>query len=112
MLPTPHNITIGRFSRQEGKVLSVPLQIAVIDTKLPFATVEGMWKKASMLVAETNFLVPAPGFSPQDKMVKSKSGCSPHLITVNASRVGVQYKCDDKCPQFNPLASVSAKWRS
>ena len=39
---------------------------------------EGICRKASMLVAETNSVVSAPGFSAKDKIVRSKSGSSPH----------------------------------
>ena len=56
-----------------------------------------------MLVGEEKSIVPAPGFGPNDKMVKSKSGTTPHLVTVAKSDKKVQYKCDDKCPQYKSV---------
>lgn len=57
-----------------------------MDIKLPYTTIQGIWKKAVTLVTEAN----APGFSPQDRMVKSKSGFAPHLVTVSVGKGGVQ----------------------
>ena len=65
------DITIGRFGTTTLD-LSVKLDDAVDKFKLPYTTVEGVWKKAAALVAETNAIVPAPGFDANDKMVKSK----------------------------------------
>ncbi len=48
-------------------------------------------------------MVPAPGFGSKDKMVKSKSGSTPHLITASISLGEVQYRCDDKCPQYKSV---------
>ena len=39
-------------------------------------------------------------FGPKDKMVKSKSGTVPHIVsTVDGSH----YKCDEKCPHFKSI---------
>jgi len=48
---------------------------------LPYTTVEGIWKKAASLVTEANAIIPAPGLGQKDKMVKSKSGSTPHLVS-------------------------------
>ena len=37
-------------------------------------------------------------------MVKSKSGSTPHLVTVTKD---FQYKCDDRCPQHRSLSICS-----
>ena len=58
------------------------LEDVIGDINLPYNTAEGIWKKAGTLVSEVNSVVPAPGCGPKDKMVKSKSGLAPHLITV------------------------------
>lgn len=92
------DITVGRFSLQGGTSFLMAFEDVIADTNLPPSSAEGTWKKAAMLIAEANSVVPAPGFGPSDKMVKSKSGSTPHLITVTKSDNGVQYKCD-KCPQ-------------
>ena len=98
--PSPSDITIGCLGLQEGTALSVSLDDAVASTKLPYTTtdLEGICKKAGALVTEVHSVVPAPGFGLQDKMVKSKSGSTPHLVTVSMSKKGGQYKYDDKCP--------------
>jgi len=44
-------------------------------------------------------IVPAPGLGQRDKIVKSKSGCTPHLESVK----GFKYECDDKCPHFKSI---------
>lgn len=81
------------------------LSVSLKDAILPYTTVEGIWKKASVLVKEANSVVPAPGFGPKDKMVKSKSGSSPHLVSV----VGQHYKCDEKCPHYKSV-SIKTIW--
>ena len=42
-------------------------------------------------------MVSAPGFSKGEKMVKSKSGSVPHMVSIDHG--SPQYKCDDKCLQ-------------
>ena len=64
---------------------------------------EGIWNKASVLVKEANSVVPAPGFGPKDKMVKSKLGSTPHLVSMVTNSDGVQYKCDEKCLHFKSI---------
>lgn len=61
-----------------------------MDIKLPYTTIEGIWKKAVTLVTEANAVLFAPGFSPQDRMVKSKSGFAPHLVTVSVGKGSAQ----------------------
>ena len=57
-----------------------------------------------MLIREENAIVVVPGCGPKDKMIKSKSGTAPHLVTTLGN---FEYKCDDKCPQFKALAICS-----
>ena len=80
------DITVGRFGSLNSKPLSIPLDTVVIDTNLPYTTAEGIWKKAAGLVSEPDAIALAPGLGQNDKMVKSKSGSVPHLITVSSSR--------------------------
>ena len=101
MLLTPHDILTGHFSLQdESSSLSVTIDDAVSSTKLLYTAIAAIWKKACLLITEKNSVVPAPGYGPQDKMVKSKSGSLPHLVKVSKCRLGVQYQCDQNCPQF------------
>jgi len=75
------------------------LSDVVDQIKLPYTTVEGVWKKAASLVAEANAIVPAPGFDAKDNMVKSKPGAAPHLVGVSTK---YKYKCDH-CPHFKSI---------
>ena len=92
------DITTGRFHIENQKPLSVSLNDAVQSVKLPFTTIEGIWKKAGMLAGEKNAVVPASGLGQGDKMVKSKSGSVPHMVTIDHG--SLHYKCDDKCLQY------------
>jgi len=78
---------------------SVLLDEAVNKIKLPYTTLEGIWRKATLITTETNAVVRAPGFGDKDKMVKSTSGSAPHLIKVS----DCQYLCDSQCPQFKSV---------
>ena len=96
------DITIGHYLR-EGTILSVPFQDVVHSSSIPQASTEGTWKKASTLIHEVNSIVNAPGLGEKDKMVKSSTGSTPHLVIVSATSSGIQYKCDEKCPQYKSL---------
>ena len=54
-----------------------------------------------MLITESNAITFAPGFGKRDRMVKSTSGLSPHLVIATKE---FQYKCDDKCPKYKSLS--------
>lgn len=105
--PSFLDITVGHFSITDGQSLSVSVEEGIANTHLPKPTAEGIWKKAAMLVGVEKAIVPAPGFGPDDKMEKSKSGATPHLVTVARSDTMVQYKCDDKCPQYKSVCICS-----
>ena len=92
------DIMVGRLGTT-SMTLSVPLNEVVDKIKLPYTTMEGIWKKATALTAETNAVVPAPGFGDKDRMVKSKSGSTLHLVKVS----DCQYSCDNQCPQFKSI---------
>lgn len=99
------DITVGQFRLEEGEsTLSVSYEEAIAATQLPKETAEGIWKKAAMLVTESNAITFAPGFGNGDRMVKSNSGSTPHLVTVSKD---YQYKCDDRCAQYKSLAICS-----
>ena len=95
---TNHDITVGWLGTT-SMTLSVLLNEAANKIKLPYTTMEGIWKKATSLTTETNAVVPAPGFGDKDRMVKSKSGSAPHLVKV----ANCQYICDNQCPQFKSI---------
>ena len=92
-------IVYGNF-KLNAQGISMSHEEAFANTKVPHATAEGIWNKATMLIAEENAIVVAPGCGPKDKMVKSKSGTVLHLVTATND---LEYKCDDKCPQYKSL---------
>ena len=96
------SIGVGNFTLNSDGI-SMPYEEAFANTKVPHATVEGIWNKAAMLIREENAIVVTPGCGPKDKMIKSKSGTAPHLVTTSDN---FEYKCDDKCPQFKSLAKL------
>lgn len=99
-----HDITVGQFQLGQNNSLSVSYEDAIVATRLPKEVVEGVWAKAAMLTSESNAITFAPGCGNQDRMVKSTSQASPHLVTVSKN---CQYKCDDNCPQHKSLALCS-----
>ena len=98
------SIGVGNFTLNSDGI-SMPYEEAfAANTKVPHATAEGIWNKAAMLIREENAIVVAPGCGPKDKMIKSKSGTAPHLVTISDN---FEYKCDVRCPQFKSLAICS-----
>ena len=104
MQSDPH-ITTGRCHVNSQNSLSVHVEDAAQNIKVPFTTIEAIWKKAETLVTSKNSVVPAPGFGEDEKMVKSHSGSAPHLVTIDQNTW--QYKCDDKCLQYKSVSVCS-----
>ena len=90
------NITDGAFELDTDRCLSISHEMA-LSACVPETVAEGIWRKATSLVFDVDAIVRAPGCGPKDKMVKSKSGVVPHLVT---SKKEYEYACDEKCPQF------------
>ena len=84
-----HDITVGQFQLGQINSLSVSCEDATVATRLPKETVEGIWTKAAMLKSDSNAVTFAPGCGKKDRMVKSMSKVSPHLVTVTKNS---QYK--------------------
>ena len=70
------------------------------DRKVPLASIQGIWKKAEELLAQSNALVTAPGFDANVKMVASRSGKRPHLVKCGK---GGRVSCDNECPNWKSL---------
>ena len=96
-------IVYGNF-QLTSEVISISHEEAFANTKIPHTTAVGIWNKTAMLIGEDNAIVVAPGCGPKDKIIKSKSGIVPHLVTTSDN---FEYKCDEKCPQFKSLAICS-----
>ena len=88
------DITQGNFLLS-SESLSISFEEAFAGTSVPEGVASGIWNKAASLLSDTDAISSAPGCSPKDKMVKSKSGLVPHLV---ASKKENQYVRDDKCP--------------
>ena len=99
-----HDITVGQFQLGQINSLSVLCEDATVATRLPKETIEGIWTKAAMLKSDSNAITFAPGCGKKDRMVKSMSKVSPHLVTVTKNS---QYKCDESCLQHKSLAVCS-----
>ena len=98
-----NQLTAGNFALDSERI-ALSYKEAFANTQVPQSTAEGIWTKASMLVSEENAVVVAPGCGVKDRMVKSKSGTVPHFVKVMDD---LEYKCDDKCPQFKSLKICS-----
>ena len=71
---TLQDITTGQFNIKNQRPLSVSLNDAVQSVKLLFTTIEGIWKKAVMLVGEEECSIISFRVQQAEKMVKAKSG--------------------------------------
>ena len=72
--------------------------------KIPLQAVQAIWRKAEELVGNSNAISPAPGYDSTCKMVISRSGKCPHLVT--SSKKG-KYTCDNDCPNFKSMGICS-----
>ena len=70
------------------------------DQKVPFASIQGIWRKAEELITEPNAIVPIPRFNEGVMMVLSRSGKRPHLIKCGK---GGRVSCDSDCPNWKSL---------
>ena len=98
------DITVGQFRLAGVSNLSVMFEEALAITQLPKETAESIWRKVAMLITESNAITFAPRLGSRDRMVKSKSGSTPHLVTASKD---AQYRCDDRCPQHKSLGICS-----
>ena len=98
------DITHGQFLLTSGVGLPISYEVAFAGTSVPEGVADGIWNKAIALVSDADAITSAPGCGPKDKMVKSKTGLAPHLVT---NKKESQYACDDKCPQYKSIAICS-----
>ena len=85
--------------------LSVPLgDVTAQITSIPAAALEGIWKKACELRTSVNSIVPAPGYSHEARMVASRTGARPHLVTKGKDAM---YHCDSECANYCSLKICS-----
>lgn len=72
---------------------------------VPIACIEAIWHKAAELLQTDSAMVPAPGQSPDARMVLSYSGKQPHLVV--PSKKGGGFDCDTNCPSWKCLRFCS-----
>ena len=84
--------------------MSVPAEEFQEGLKIPLQAVQALWRKAEELVGNSNAISPAPGYDSTCKMVISRSGKRPHLVT--SSKKG-KYTCDNDCPNFKSMGICS-----
>lgn len=84
--------------------LSVQLDSLAGRVKTPLVVLEGIWKKATEIVNDPLKISPAPGCSPHARMVESKTGKRPHLVT---SGKGGKFMCDADCPNYKSFGICS-----
>lgn len=72
--------------------------------KIPLESVRGIWKKASELLSDSTAISSAPGFGPECKMVASRKGKCPHLVTKST---GGKFSCDKECPNWRSIGLCS-----
>ena len=82
---------------QSCESLSAELHCLSIPLNMPHPALEGIGRKAAELLATDGAIVPAPGHSPDSRMVLSRTGKRPHLVTPKKSGA---FSCDDQCPQY------------
>ena len=85
---------------------SLSMNITDVETliNVPFPCLEGIWKKAVDLISTPGNITPAPGHSPEVKMVASYSGHRPHLVIPCKSEM---YKCDADCLNYKSMGLCS-----
>ena len=81
---------------------SLPVEASAVAaaSNIPITCVEGIWTKAMKLLQEENGIVPAPGQSPEARMVLSYTGKAPHMVTPTK---GGGFTCDSTCPNWKSL---------
>ena len=88
---------VGVLTMDSSGGLSVEFATFADNVTTPTAVLEGIWKKAAELLSDPHKLVPAPGCSPLARMVASKTGRRPHLVTPGKDG---RFACDSDCPNF------------
>ena len=90
------------LERESCTATQLPIQPEDFQSglKIPLATVQGIWKKAEDLLREPGSISSAPGYGTRCKMVLSRSGKRPHLVTCGK---GGKFSCDGECPNWKAM---------
>ena len=86
------------------KELSIDPQKFQSGLSIPLPSVQAIWSKAAELISEPNSIVAVPGHGTESKMVLSRRGKRPHLVTCGKNG---RYSCDSDCPNWKSLGICS-----
>jgi hypothetical protein len=89
---------------QERRNLSVSVGEFSEFVIIPAAVLDAIWSKASDILSDSKAMCTVPGGQPKDRIVKSSSSVTPHVVSAKKSG---QYSCDDKCPNWKSLRVCS-----
>ena len=67
---------------------------------VPLESIKKIWQKASQLLSDPSSISSAPGYSIECRMVASRSGRRPHLVTKTSSG---KFSCDKECPNWKSI---------
>ena len=95
---------VNELTQSHSKSLSMNISDVEALVNIPFPCLEGIWKKAADLITTPGNITPAPGNSPEVKMVTSYSGQRPHLVMPCKSGM---YKCDSDCLNYKSMGLCS-----
>ena len=88
----------------KSKELSIDPQKFHSGLSIPLPSVQAIWSKAAELISEPNSIVAVPGHGTESKMVLSRRGKRPHLVTCGKNG---RYSCDSDCPNWKSLGICS-----
>lgn len=85
--------------------LPVPPEKFHTGLRLPLSAIQGIWKEASELGSDPTAISAAPGYGTECRMVISKHGKRPHLVS-KGKPLG-KFSCDNNCPNWKSLGLCS-----
>ena len=88
----------------QSKELSIDPKKFQSGLNIPLPSVQAIWNKAAELISQPNCIVAAPGHGTESKMVMSRKGKRPHLVTCGKNG---RYSCDSDCPNWKSLGICS-----
>ena len=88
----------------QSKELSIDPKKFQSGLNIPLPSVQAIWNKAAELVSQPNSIVAAPGHGTESKMVMSRRGKRPHLVTCGKNG---RYSYDSDCPNWKSLGICS-----
>ena len=89
---------------QQSSELSVDPRKFQSGLNIPLPSVQAIWNKAAELIAQPNSIVAPPGCSTESKMVMSRKGKRPHMVTCGKNG---RVSCDSDCPNWKSLKICS-----